>query len=298
MGEFDLDIDNYDYKDILKLFNLDIDFSIDELKQAKNQVLQSHPDKSGLDKEYFLFFASAYKIIHSIYKFRVLTTQDTNTKLDYSLTNIEYLTDKDEYKLKILENLNNENLNNENFNKWFNDLFNDIKLNNDYNDTGYGEWLQQNDDIIPELTNKTDINNYIDKQKAILRSKSLIHYKEINEFNNNNYCDLANSSTDDYSSDIFSNLQFQDLKRAHIESVIPVTKDDYKEPFQNIEQAKISRQIPIQPLNNIDATKLLGKNKYKEEVISSQRAFNLIKQEQDMEKANRKWWSSLRQLTN
>jgi len=46
----DLDITNYDYEDILKLFNISKQFSEEDLKSAKKRVLASHPDKSGLDK--------------------------------------------------------------------------------------------------------------------------------------------------------------------------------------------------------------------------------------------------------
>ena len=52
----DLDITNYEYDDILKLFAVSKNFNEEDLKKAKKQVLASHPDKSGLDKSYFLFF--------------------------------------------------------------------------------------------------------------------------------------------------------------------------------------------------------------------------------------------------
>ena len=56
--DIDLNIDNYDLNDVLKLFKMPYHFSEKELKQAKKIVLKTHPDKSGLDKEYFLFFKS------------------------------------------------------------------------------------------------------------------------------------------------------------------------------------------------------------------------------------------------
>ena len=48
----DLNINNYDLKDLLNLFQLDYNFTKDELKKAKKVVLKTHPDKSGLDKDY------------------------------------------------------------------------------------------------------------------------------------------------------------------------------------------------------------------------------------------------------
>ena len=52
----DLNIENYSLNEILQLFQLDYNFGENELKQAKRIVLKTHPDKSKLPKEYFLFY--------------------------------------------------------------------------------------------------------------------------------------------------------------------------------------------------------------------------------------------------
>mgnify|MGYP001107086289 FL=1 len=54
--DIDLNIDNYNLDDILKLFQVTHDFDQQDLKEAKKKVLNLHPDKSDLKKEYFLFF--------------------------------------------------------------------------------------------------------------------------------------------------------------------------------------------------------------------------------------------------
>ena len=53
----DLNIENYNFKDLLHLFNIPYDFSEKDLKQAKKIVLKTHPDKSGLDQKFFFFIA-------------------------------------------------------------------------------------------------------------------------------------------------------------------------------------------------------------------------------------------------
>ena len=68
--EVDLDINNYDLDSLVALFKIPIHFEEHHLKQAKKTVLAMHPDKSKLDKEYFLFFSKAYKIIYNIYQFK------------------------------------------------------------------------------------------------------------------------------------------------------------------------------------------------------------------------------------
>ena len=68
--EIDLELDNYNLQDLLTLFNLSNNFDQVDLKQAKRCVLQLHPDKSGLDKEYFLFYCKAFRMIKNIHDFR------------------------------------------------------------------------------------------------------------------------------------------------------------------------------------------------------------------------------------
>ena len=60
MDDLDLDINNYELNDILKLFNIPSDFR-EQLKLCKKAVLKTHPDKSGLDKEVFLFLVKLIK---------------------------------------------------------------------------------------------------------------------------------------------------------------------------------------------------------------------------------------------
>ena len=49
MDNLDLEISNYNLKDLLKLFNISEDLKESEIKEAKRIVLRMHPDKSKLD---------------------------------------------------------------------------------------------------------------------------------------------------------------------------------------------------------------------------------------------------------
>ena len=141
MENIDLNIDNYDYEDILNLFKLDINFGENDLKQAKKIVLSTHPDKSRLNKEIFLFFSKAYKILYSVYNFREKANKSEKIK---PLEDIEYIADEDIYNKEIIENLKEKNkFSNKEFNKWFNELFEKVKIENDYQDNGYGDWLKK-----------------------------------------------------------------------------------------------------------------------------------------------------------
>jgi len=122
----DLDITNYDYEDILKLFAINNQFNEEDLKNAKKKVLASHPDKSGLDKSYFLFFSSAYKILFSIYNFRMKHSSLTNLN-NY---NDNYNADKDLINEQLIHKIISTKSKSE-FNSWFNEQFESFKISND-----------------------------------------------------------------------------------------------------------------------------------------------------------------------
>ena len=293
----DLDINNYDYKDILDLFKLNHDFNKNQLKNAKQIVLSIHPDKSRLDKKFFLFFSKAYKILLSVYEFREKTNQSQNLSLPNE--EIEYLATKDEYNEKIIENLRENNkFTDKNFNKWFNKMFEEIKLNNDYNDEGYGDWLKNdNDDDNLYCNNLNEINEKINIKKQLLRENQLAKFSQISEFNNTSYCDITNSKPQEYSSGLFSKFQFEDLKKAHEESIVPVTDDDYQKNYNSIDDIKIKRQQQnLEPLNENKAAEIMNNQNTQENIINSHRAYKLYQQQELIESANKKWWASLKQI--
>lgn len=289
----DLDINNYDYEDILKLFNISKQFTTEDLKNAKKRVLASHPDKSGLDKSYFLFFSSAYKILFNIYNFREKHSSLTNLN-NY---NENYNADKDEANELLIHKIMSTKSKQE-FNKWFNEQFNTMKISNSYEENGYGDWLNSsNTEEIVKCTDINSIHKIMEEKKKILRTQMLVKKNTISEFNNNQYCDLTNSKPEDYSSGLFSKFQYEDLKKAHEESIIPVTNEDNINNYTSYDDIKFKRtQQSIAPMKNDEANKYLNKSKEDENNISCMRAYNLYKQDEINKKNNEKFWNNLKQL--
>ena len=95
--------------------------------------------------------------------------------------------------------------------------------------------------------------------KKILEKKqeirALAKSQNINEYNNNNYCDIINTKPENYSSDVFSKLQYDDLKHAHTETVIPVTEDDLRQQYNNLEEFIILASNLISIVSYISANK-------------------------------------------
>ena len=265
---------------------MDINFAENDMKRVKKKVLMMHPDKSGLDKKYFLFFSGAFKILHSVYKFREKANVNMNEE-------VEYLVERSDENQELVDKLRDK-YTTKDFNEWFNKEFEKIKVKNEYENGGYGEWLKDEDEI-EVCNNRNEMNEMIDKKKRDLRS--LVSYNGINEFNNSGFNDLANNKPEEYSSGIFSKLQFEDLKKAHVESVIPVTEDDYKERYSSMEDIKLKRQNQkLNPLTEKEGREYLNNKKIGEDYIGAQRAFKLATQEREILKGNNKFWSSLKQI--
>ena len=292
MEEIDLDLNNYNLNDILNLFSLKHNFTIEDIKSAKKKVLLLHPDKSNLNIEYFYFFSKAYRILLSIYEFK-------NKNINKNNNNIEYLADKNDDNNKILDNITKDIDNSTNFNNWFNKLFEENRLKNDFNDTGYGDWLKSNDNINNiECKNLSEINKHIEDRKKKLRNNTLTKHKDITDTNINQYSDIINSVPDSYGSNMFSKLQYEDLRIAHEESVVPVTQEDFKSNYNNIDDIKNVRQHMVNPLSKDKANEILNKEKNKDHELTSYRGYILAKQQEEVEDINKKWWSSLKQLKN
>ena len=295
----DLDITNYDYDDILKLFKVGQHFNEEDLKKAKKQVLASHPDKSGLDKSYFLFFSSAYKILFNIYNFRTKHSSTTNLN-NY---NENYNADADEANALLIHKITS-NKSSAQFNSWFNEQFENFKITNDYEANGYGDWLTNANGEEKEQDHKQDqckdlnsLHKIIEEKKQILRTHNLVKKKNVCEFNNTNYCDLTNSKPEDYSSGLFSNFQYEDLKKAHTETLIPVTNEDNINNYSSLEDIRNKRASQvINPLKREEATSLLNKSKEDENNMSTARAYSLFKQDELNKQKNEKFWSNLKRL--
>ena len=285
MESLDLDLNNYGLNDILKLFNLDYDFNKEGLKQAKKVVLMTHPDKSHLDKKYFLFFTSAYKVLYKIYEFRYKSDNK----------NTDYVVEKNEENEEILSKIKNE----KNFNKWFNEMFESAQLKNNDKETGYGDWMKSNEDLNNQTATKDTMNALIDNKKREMRS--LIIHNSFRELNSQSgLYDLTNERPETYTSDIFSKLQYDDLKRAHTESVVPVTIDDYnnRKKYNNINELQNDRSQQVITLSSEQSMKYLNDRKELETKSDIERAYKLAKQEEEARKINNNFWSKLKQLTN
>ena len=284
----DLNIENYDLTDLLNLFKLAFDFNEEDLKRVKKTVMQTHPDKSSLDKKYFLFFTSAYKIIFSIYEFRHKSSNKQST---------EYTVEKDEEKELLLKYLQKK----PNFNKIFNELFEKHRIKDDELENGYGDWIKSSENMDTRTTTMGQMNATFEQKKREV--KELVPYKEVEETGQHasGQFDLTRDKPEYYTSPLFSSLQYEDLKRAHVESVIPVTYEDYlaRPKFKNVLELQSDPDYnDTKPLSLSQSQTYLQQRKTYQAENDVQRAYKLAKQDELSRKANQNWMSGFRQITN
>lgn len=296
MESIDLNIKNYDLKDLLNLFKLKYNFDRSDLKKAKEMALMTHPDKSKLNKEIFMFFLEAYKRLEEIYKFRVKKKQNMyNTEYSTDMGNITTESDK-----LLLRKLHGKSV--REFNKWFNEQFEKTKIKDEENDKGYGDWFSSEIEETDQPKSLNDFGKYFNKRKN--QQKALIKHTGVNELtiNDGGYnLNRDGSSQQQYSSHIFSKLQYEDLKKAHSETVVPVTREDFenREKYRNIDELnKIRKNQDVSAISIEKSNSILHDRKLKDEELAAITAYNLLKQSEEAEKSNKEWWKYLKQLNN
>ena len=298
----DLNIDNYDLDDILHLFKAPHYFDESHLKQAKQIVLKTHPDKSKLPPEYFIFYSKAYKVLYSIWEFRKKGDVNAENK------NTEYTTIKDEEKEALLNDFfesNDKFKNVKQFNRWFNEEFEKNRLYNEKQEKGYGDWLKTEEDNLNHNQGSTILmKEDFDRRKR--EARSLVTKEDIQEislFQSNSGENLDLNAPKNYNSDLFSSLAYQDLYQAHTETVIPVTDEDYEniQKFGSVDEYKRHRDVEkrtMNPLNEMEAKQFLSQKSQKEEEQSVRRAYELAKQAEMAKQKNQEFWSHLQLLKN
>lgn len=296
--KLDLNINNYNREELFALFGLKNKGLTEEImKECKKIVLKTHPDKSRIDEKYFIFFSSAYKKLLGIYEFQNKTnskkTSDTNEYFDSN--NVSLLDKVFEAKKDLKEP--------KNFNSWFNEQFDKHKLE-DSNESGYGSWLKSDEDIVylPNV-NKTNMASEIEKRKK--QVQSMTTYNGVSDPYASTFGGSALMSYDSNftSGSLFGNdgIGYTDLRQAYVESVIPVTEEDFHKTkqFKSIDEYKRHREsVDTNPINKEEAMrKLYQENKQKDEE-STALAFYYAQQAEKAKKNQDSFWSGLKQLTN
>jgi len=300
----DLDINNYQYDDLLRLFKLRHDFGADELKNAKKIVLKMHPDKSQLGPEYFLFFSSAYKTLVSVYEFKNKAEKSSQQGAQmYSQT----ITKEDDNGILLRKYLKENKYDDpRKFNEWFNAQFDKFSDTKEEREQGYGDWLRSSDGLDEDsnqdgkMTKETMGVEFAKRKKEL---KSVVKYTGVQEMYASNLGGSVLSGAEEesyYGSELFGGLAFQDIKKAHTETVIAVDEEDYAgiAKFKTVNEYKMHRDSqPLGPLSEKEAFAKLKESQMKTEELASKRAYYYAKEVEKNQEKNGMFWAGLKRIT-
>jgi hypothetical protein len=305
--DLDLDIRNYELRDILNLFKLPSVFTELHMREAKLMVMRTHPDKSGLDKEYFLFFSKAYKILHEVYQVRAGLSRQKDAKYDDVKEDIDARRNTNSDKLK--------RMNADEFNRWFNQTFEQNKLCDEEQDSGYGDWLKSNDDDLDNADNEelgegstwAQRMEQLDRRKQRLREQALVVRGEVRSFDSFGSAGygLTRDRPEEHSSGLNfggsgSSLVYEDLRKAHTESVIPVTHEDYDavRKYKNMNELQMSRDVDRRTFNYSETESLMARSQQLQTEDDMRRAFKLAQQDEIVRDINAKWMAQFNAIEN
>ena len=310
--DLDLDIRNYELRDILNLFKLPSVFTELHMREAKLTVMRTHPDKSGLDKEYFLFFSKAYKILHEVYQVRAGLSRQKDAKYDDVKEDIDARRNANSDKLK--------RMNADEFNRWFNQTFEQNRLHDEEQDSGYGDWLKSND-ADADNDDATEYNDLgegstwaqrmeqLERRKTKLREQALVVRSEVQTFTFDSFggagYGLSRECPEEHSSNSFgsgSSLAYEDLKKAHTETVIPVTHEDYEavRKYKNMNELQMVRDVDRRAFNysETESQSALARSQQLQTEDDMRRAFKLAQQDEVVRDLNQKWAAQFNAIEN
>ena len=259
-----LNIQSYSLDEILGLFDLEsYDITIEDLKTAKRKVLMLHPDKSRLDAKYFLFYKKAFDVI--VQFFDNQNRQNRSVEQKDVAYNPNYK-DEDKSTTKQIQKTM-QDMKSQNFQEKFNELFEANQMGSKP-DQSRNEWFVQEKsafDIPQEKMSKQAMNDNFQRIKD--QSNGLIHYTGVQSMNddsatNNNFYEDEDDYSNKYmTSDPFSKLKFDDLRKVHRDqSVLAVSERDINniQTYRSVEEFNRARsQHSYDPLEKEHANRLL-----------------------------------------
>ena len=274
MSEFhNLDIHMYSLDELLELFGLNYDLTIQDLKQAKKKVVAVHPDKSKLDSKYFLFYKKAYEIIVQFYENQNKHKKTHTNEQVYEPGSQGGLNDSTEKE--IFKTINN--MSKANFQSNFNKMFEENNTNKP--DPTKNEWFTSEDNHyeITEKVNTKNMGHALEKIKE--KQNSIVKYNGVESLyvNSDSGNKLYDDDDDSYvTTDPFGKLKFEDLRKVHKDqTVLMVSEKDIRNvpQYSSVDQYNRARGAQkITPLEKQESERILAQqNKtYRQQIMQKE----------------------------
>lgn len=306
VSHHNLDIRNYSLKEIFDLFNLNPNDLTDEnMKRAKWIVLKTHPDKSGLPSEYFLFYKKAFEIIVDIY--------NNQNKMNVSIPQNELKYDPPEQTQHIDSSQINhviQSMNPETFQRKFNQLFESNQMGKPI--VNKNEWFSKDsNDLEIKFKKPVSSSNLNESFHEIKKAKLNNNHQQLVLRQREVYCGSSygnlyedDGDDEDGAQDVyipFGKLKYEDIKRVHLEeTVIPIDESDYHnmKTFGSVKELEHVRSNPITPLSESVSKKMMEDEKMELYSKMMKKEYEMKKKELENQSKQKSVLSYFLQLRN
>ena len=274
-----LHIHMYNFKEILELFGVSYHLNLDDLKRAKTIVLKMHPDKSGLSSEYFLFYKKAFELVVQYYN----ESQKTSQIVPQMNPVYEHASISNNNK-SISKQVNHviQKMDKKEFSQKFNELFEKNMVSNI--DSKKNDWFSNETPLYntPQTSSTSGIGIAIEEIKQ--NNHVLIKHRNVEDLMiRSTGSSLYEDEYDDQyiSSDPFSKLKFDDLRKVHKdETVFAVKESDIqtRQQYTSYDHLnKVRNSMDLTPLEKEKAEQILREkeNQKKEMMLAKQHQMNL-----------------------
>jgi hypothetical protein len=278
--DLDLDLEHYQLPELLALFQVSLPLLEADLRRAKMRVLKTHPDKSGLPADVFRFFSRAYKVLFSLYEFQ--TRRQERAPVSSTTERAPAPETEESFRARHM------NESTAAFQAWFNKEFEKQRMHDERTDTGYGDWLVSEEDVLatPAVATPAAMAAVIEERKQVLsRQQALVVREDLDMTAGSRltFGTLAAAAPAEFSSDLFASLAYEDLKKAHQESVVPVCQEDFvnRQRFRSVQELEMFRQgqqRDVVPLSEAQSLQYLQKKQAMAEQESTLTAFQLARE--------------------
>ena len=186
-----------------------------------------------------------------------------------------------------------------NFNSWFNEKFEKhSNKEDDQSNKGYGDWLKSDEGLysVNDNITKANMNDAFERQKTQIQA--LTTYQGINDSFSSFSGSLLGDQSDNFTGSNGA-LGFTDLRQAHVESVIPVTQEDYDRmpKYKSLSEYKARRDTAdVNPLSKQEAERMLMQQGQNLEQQSAALAYKYAQQSERAKQNNQSFFSDLRQI--
>lgn len=257
-----LDIRHYSLDEIYALFGYQREtLSIADLKKAKHRVLMTHPDKSGMPSDYFIFYKKALEVLATDYSEmnRVEESDKRMTELEQNGYNYTHGGGEEDDQMRAVAGRAAAG---DRFQRDFNHIFEEQmqqKVDESRNDWFRDERAVYDTSKVSKSNMAQSIETVKQQQRALAKYSGGV--REMTHSIGTQLYDGEGEEDSYITGDPFAKLRFDDLRKVHKdETVFRVSESDYNNvaSYKNVEEyGRVRSSQQFEQTTKADAERIL-----------------------------------------